>query len=639
MGSTTTYEMYIRSNNIYLDKAVSGEYVLGKPPKKPGGIIRKLYIDKTRSGEYVLDRPPKKPGGISSTVFVVLVMNLCLHFEGVNASNLGLNHRSTSERDYVSYLLIGGVFMTSVFAVLLAFVFCLISWFKYVEGEEQCVKAVNTRECLATGTWGNNLKYVRKKKKEVRIDAKIIHDEANTKEGCFDDSNSEYESSVESFEKNLKDQFELEAICLIAQVGIDCNTFHEQILSALWNAFKYDISLLIEEKESFAWYLKGDPEERIRWFFSKVECEIDEGLHLGECEWEEAGMRLFKKLCKRNQTQSDTMSVQESIQKILPELKLRRRFLGSDKWRALRQKHTIPVETQKEVEGDKKSEWGTRTSNKGIFLFGAAQNSFPSSIPELNISKTKQNVSEAEERIELIDMNGGIISNLERKSKLNDDDCTETTAAESLDLSLDAFSINESVNCRKEWSIVVNNTRYICSERPEGKSSFVVTDEIRDDCEVQYETTKERNTRLLLQHQKSYVHPAKGKRYKHPTNSLRREKRMQVIKEEDARDENYLSKLEVSPITRANKSEKEELNSDDTLRRIRKIIRRKARRLKKKTRQSQRKIKNITPPVNRIKFIYLREAMRIFTKVIRLYSSSAFRYAMFRSNRRYKPGD
>ena len=50
-------------------------------------------------------------------------------------------------------------------------------------------------------------------------------------------------------------------------------------------------------------------------------------------------------------------------------------------------------------------------------------------------------------------------------------------------------------------------------------------------------------------------------------------------------------------------------------------------------------IEIITPPVNRIKFVYLNEAMRIFMKVIRLYSSSAFRYAMFRSNRRYKPGD
>ena len=68
--------------------------------------------------------------------------------------------------------------------------------------------------------------------------------------------------------KNLKDQFELEAICLIAQVGIDCNAFHEQVLSALWNVFKHEISLLIEEKEYFAWYLKGDLEGRIGWFFA-----------------------------------------------------------------------------------------------------------------------------------------------------------------------------------------------------------------------------------------------------------------------------------------------------------------------------------------------------------------------------------
>ena len=54
---------------------------------------------------------------------------------------------------------------------------------------------------------------------------------------------------------------------------------------------------------------------------------------------------------------------------------------------------------------------------------------------------------------------------------------------------------------------------------------------------------------------------------------------------------------------------------------------------------TQDKIKNISPPVNQIKFIYLNEALRIFKNVIRLYSSSAFRYAMFRSNRRYKPGD
>ena len=134
---------------------------------------------------------------------------------------------------------------------------------------------------------------------------------------------------------------------------------------------------------------------------------------------------------------------------------------------------------------------------------------------------------------------------------------------------------------------MVNNTRYIGSERPKGKSSFIVTDEIRDDYEVRYETTKERNTRLLIKHQESCGRPVNGRRFKHPSNSLRHEKRMQGIKEEDRRDENHPKKLEVILKTRANKSEKEERNSDDTLRQIRQIIKRKVKRSKKKARQTQ----------------------------------------------------
>ena len=49
------------------------------------------------------------------------------------------------------------------------------------------------------------MKYVKKTKKKVQIDAKIIHDEANIKKGCFDDSNSKDEVSFESMDKNLKD--------------------------------------------------------------------------------------------------------------------------------------------------------------------------------------------------------------------------------------------------------------------------------------------------------------------------------------------------------------------------------------------------------------------------------------------------
>ena len=132
---------------------------------------------------------------------------------------------------------------------------------------------------------------------------------------------------------------------------------------------------------------------------------------------------------------------------------------------------------------------------------------------------------------------------------------------------------------------MVNSTRYICSERPKGKSSFVVTDVIKDAFEVQYETKKkERNRRLLLKYQESYGRPVKGRRFKHPSNSLRHEKIMQEIKEEDTRDENHWNKLEVGLITRADKSEKEERSSDDTLWQIRQTIKRKVKISKKETR-------------------------------------------------------
>ena len=142
---------------------------------------------------------------------------------------------------------------------------------------------------------------------------------------------------------------------------------------------------------------------------------------------------------------------------------------------------------------------------------------------------------------------------------------------------------------------MVNNTCYICSDRPKGESSFVVTDKIKDDCEVKYETKREHNRRLLIKHQESYGHPVKGRRLKHPSNSLKREKMMQGIKEEDTRYENHLNKLEVSLITRANKSEKEERNSDNTLRQIRHMIKRQVKRSKKKTRQTQKKPKTLHP--------------------------------------------
>ena len=226
----------------------------------------------------------------------------------------------------------------------------------------------------------------------------------------------------------------------------------------------------------------------------------------------------------------------------------------------------------------------------------------------MDISESKQNESDEEERMDLVVVKRETISNLEGKSKLNDDNGTEVTDTVSLDISLDAFSVKESVGCRKEWSIVLNNTRYIGSERPKGNSSFIVTDEIKDDYATNNETKKERNRRLLLQHQESYKRPV-SRKFKYTNNSLRHEKILREIKEEDAIDDKHQNKLELSLGTQANMSDKEERNSEDILRQIKQILKRKEKISKKKTRQSQNKIKNIAPPVNRIKFVYLSKAL------------------------------
>ena len=112
----------------------------------------------------------------------------------------------------------------------------------------------------------------------------------------------------------------------------------------------------------------------------------------------------------------------------------------------LRHKNKIPVDKKKEVKSVKKSERGVRTSGKGIILFGASRDLFPDSVQKLDISESKQNESDEEERMDLVVVKRETISNLEGKSKLNDDNGTEITVAESLDLSLDYFSINDSVS-------------------------------------------------------------------------------------------------------------------------------------------------------------------------------------------------
>ena len=55
-------------------------------------------------------------------------------------------------------------------------------------------------------------------------------------------------------------------------------------MSVLWNTFSLEISLLVNTKGYFARYVKEDPEQRMKCFFSKVEGEIDQVFDMGMCE-------------------------------------------------------------------------------------------------------------------------------------------------------------------------------------------------------------------------------------------------------------------------------------------------------------------------------------------------------------------
>jgi len=134
------------------------------------------------------------------------------------------------------------------------------------------------------------------------------------------------------------------------------------------------------------------------------------------------------------------------------------------------------------------------------------------------------------------------------------------------------------------------------SERPKGKSSFVVTDNIKDAYVIQNKTKKERNRRLLLQHQDTHECPDKDRKLKRPSNSLRHVKRLQEIKEDDTRGDKDRNKHEGSQSSRANKSEKEEASNDYMRRQIKQILKRKIKRSKGPKIQTLNKTKKIRPP-------------------------------------------
>ena len=105
----------------------------------------------------------------------------------------------------------------------------------------------------------------------------------------------------------------------------------------------------------------------------------------------------------------------------------------------------------------------------------------------MSIPKSKQNVSDAEDRLETAVLKGEFVSKFEGNSKHIGDKCTLMTAIESLDLSMNDFPTCELLEKPTQWSIMVNKACYIGSEISKGPSFFGVAE---DSLNLQHETKK-----------------------------------------------------------------------------------------------------------------------------------------------------
>ena len=150
---------------------------------------------------------------------------------------------------------------------------------------------------------------------------------------------------------------------------------------------------------------------------------------------------------------------------------------------------------------------------------------------------------------------------------------------------------------------------------------------------------KDRNRRLLTQERKSQS-LKRVRRSKQSGKHAKHSPRLMVIKEEanGSDEEDCKSEAEIS--SAVNLSNQEETIEDVGSREIVSMLKKRTVKCRHGTRvRSRIKTKKNRSLVKLTSVVGRSSLPVIFSKIIRLYSCSAFRYAMFRSNRRYKPGD
>lgn len=224
---------------------------------------------------------------------------------------------------------------------------------------------------------------------------------------------------------------------------------------------------------------------------------------------------------------------------------------------------------------------------------------------------------------------------LESDFKFPRDDATDATAEVS------DSSVSDSTSCGgvdgvKKWSTVVNGIHFVGIDRSGG--SPPLCDEVEDSevSQPHEETKKERHKRLLTLDRESKTRDTKVKRIPRQRNHHFSPVKLPPIKEEKATgaSEDLCETLVIPG--------QEGVAAIDRRREVELILIRKFKlsgRVMRDKRRVRRKVAKVTPFHKLIGLDCWDNVVRRFAYAIRLYSCSAARYAMFRSNRSLKPGD
>ena len=469
----------------------------------------------------------------------------------------------------------------------------------------------------------------------------------------------------------VKDSFELELKGFLKHIKFDGNILRDELISVLWEKFDREIRVFVGKEIRAAGKSVIHLEtcsrdmqlETIKWFFAQLWDEIQD-LSVSEGRgWRSAVSLYFEKLCRRNSSADILFGP-------------RRKYPGAEKWKKSVGLTERRVEPQSEAVEDR----GITFSDGGTVLFGTARSAIPFGsardgcsddvVSAVNkragwVEQKTQSLylrdapSQLEDLAKDIASGGDAFPNLPtevfecRRVVVGKEDSTVATETESLDTNpfaiaaeslrsemtakepLDDGSFSVTIcGCEAKWATVVNGVRYYGCARPKSSSSFEIADVNEDPPGTHGETIKERNRRLLLQDRTVRAGRDKVKNTKRSDRCSGQVQKLRTVEEVGRPDEGDISACDTLA--------ENDSTIRDRLREVESMLRRKVKGPSSSRRDGhphQRKIKVKGPSVRGTTPRVWRLVVREFSYVIQLYSCSAVRYAMFRSNRRFKPGD